>query len=104
MAHAVRLRGIISFLEECQDSCSPIIACIDSLKQVFKFFKRNISAYLDDAISEPTPAGFLKYGSKIERNFGNLVVWKDEIDDEASHRLKLLFSLYSQLVIEIKKS
>ena len=62
-----------------------------------------ISAYFDEAISEPTPAGLLKYGSKIERYFGNLVVWKEEMDEEASHRVKLLFSLFTQLVVELKE-
>ena len=51
VAVAVRLRGFVAFLKECQDSCSITQACIENMRSAFEFFEKSPSEYLDEAVS-----------------------------------------------------
>lgn len=41
VALAVRMRGLVPFLKECTQSCSPTLILIENMKQVFEFFNEN---------------------------------------------------------------
>ena len=43
VALAVRIRGLVAYLKECKNTCSPTVACIDNLKKVFEFFGKSTS-------------------------------------------------------------